>query len=181
MGWRHRARLTTISSMTDNTTQDASGRSHWARQGISLRRRPDVIGSCKGRNVGATVAVRKYVMPVAPDDVVRTLLKTVTGMYLTRDGHTIITAPISAIFGLKVAEALLRQFVERMNNDRMDRKALLADRGECGIRRSSCAISLADWVPRSLSRPDPRTSWRNDEGIARVPPAIRHHRCAGYR
>ena len=62
---------------------------------------PDVIGTAKGRNVGATVQ-SKYVIQL-PDDVGAHQLKTVDWMYLTRDG-TIINRSQFRKFGLKVAE-----------------------------------------------------------------------------
>ena len=85
----------------DNTTQDRTWTITLGETGHFTATAPDVKGTAKGRNVGATVQ-SKYTIRL-PDDVGGHLLNTVDWMYLTGDG-TIINRSQFRKFGVKVAE-----------------------------------------------------------------------------
>ena len=85
----------------DNTTQDRVWTITLGETGHFTATAPDVKGTAKGRNVGATVQ-SKYTIRL-PDDVGGHLLNTVDWMYLTGDG-TIINRSQFRKFGVKVAE-----------------------------------------------------------------------------
>ena len=85
----------------DNTTQDRTWTITLGETGHFTATAPDVKGTAKGRNVGATVQ-SKYTIRL-PDDVGGHLLNTVDWMYLTGHG-TIINRSQFRKFGVKVAE-----------------------------------------------------------------------------